>query len=86
VEGIEVRKGPGGKSAYISGTRTRVSDIARLYRILQDEAVIDRICESLPHLEPAQVRAAIDWWRANGQTVEDEIAEEQALLDTIPTR
>ena len=81
---IEIRSGRGGKSAYIKGTRTRVSDILRLFDVMQDELVIERICRALPHLTPEQVREALEYGR-NAPQVKDEILEEQALLQKIPT-
>jgi uncharacterized protein (DUF433 family) len=56
---IEHKAGPGGKTPVIKGTRVRVSDIARLYEILQDEVVVERIQRSLPHLTPSQIHAAL---------------------------
>jgi uncharacterized protein (DUF433 family) len=83
-ESIEVRAGRGGKSAYVKGTRTRVSDIVRLYDIMKEELIIERICRALPHLTEEQVRAALDYGRYD-PSVKDEILEERALLETIPT-
>jgi uncharacterized protein (DUF433 family) len=82
---IEVRKGPGGESAYIKGTRTRVSDILRMFDVMRDEVIIERICRALPHLTPDQVRAALEYGRGN-QAVEDEIREEESLLREQPAK
>jgi uncharacterized protein (DUF433 family) len=86
VDEIEVRKGPGGKTAFIKGSRTCVSDIARLFQITQEELVVERICESMPYLEPAQVRAAIAWWHDHEQDVEQEIEEERELLAKVSAK
>lgn len=83
---IETRRGPGGESAFIAGTRVRVSDVAQLYGLIQEELVVERIVRSLPHLTPAQVRAAIEYWRSHEQQISDEIAEERAILANIPMR
>ena len=82
---VEVRKGLGGETAFLTGTRTRVSDVARLFLIERDEMVIERICKALPHLQPDQVRAALDWWRSNEEQVQAEIDLEQALLAKMTT-
>jgi uncharacterized protein (DUF433 family) len=86
VDEIEVRKGPGGKTAFIKGTRTRVLDIARMFLIMQDELIIERICQALPHLEPGQVRAAVEWWRKHSKDIENQMMEEEKILQSLPTR
>ena len=83
---IERRSGPGGTSAYINGTRVRVSDIARLYGLLQSETIAERIRRSLPHLTPPQIEDAIAYWRANQKEIDAEIEEEEKLLSNVPTR
>jgi len=77
---IERRSGPGGESAYISGTRVRVSDIAGLYAVL-GEAL--RIQEALPHLSQPQILAAIDYWHSHQTKVEAEVNEEELLLERL---
>jgi uncharacterized protein (DUF433 family) len=83
---IEHKAGPGGKTPVIKGTRVRVSDIARLYELLKEEVVVERIQKSLPHLTPAQIHAALDYWRENKQEVEIEIQQERDLLEKISDR
>jgi uncharacterized protein (DUF433 family) len=83
---IEVRHGAGGKSAFIAGTRVRVSDIARLYSLTQEELITERIQRSLPHLSLPQVRAAIDYWRQNRRELDGEIAFEQSILEKLPSK
>jgi uncharacterized protein (DUF433 family) len=84
MEGIEVRKGAGGKSAYVGATRVRVSDIARLYVMALEEIIIERMRQSLPDLTPAQIEAAIDYWRANKAEINAEIQQEDELIASIP--
>ena len=81
---IEIRKGAGGESAYIAGTRVRVADIARLYPQLLDELVAERIVRSLPTLTRDQVLIAIDYWREHSQEIVAQIKEEEELLSELP--
>ena len=83
---IELRTGPGGQSAFIAGTRVRVSDIARLHDVLQTEMIAERIQAALPHLTLPQITAALGYWRANKARIVQEIEEEEKLLDSIPTK
>ena len=80
---IERRLGAGGESAYVGGTRVRVSDVARLYKIMHEEVVAERIKESIPHLTTRQIRAALDYWHNHPQEIESEISEEEELLSKI---
>ena len=77
---IEVRGGPGGRSAFIKGTRVRVSDIAQLEGLRNGSSAPEQICKALPHLTPEQVRAALEYWRAHPKDIQKEIEEEEALL------
>lgn len=77
---IEIRHGAGGESAYIAGSRVRVADIARLYPQILDELIVEHIVLSLPTLAPAQVRAALDYWRQNPAEIDALIKEEEDLL------
>jgi uncharacterized protein (DUF433 family) len=83
---IERRVGPGGESAFIAGTRIPVSDIARLYRLMESEIVTERIPRALPSLSPEQVKVAMTYWRSNPEEIEQEIEEEEAILREIPSR
>jgi uncharacterized protein (DUF433 family) len=83
---IEVRKGRGGRSAYIRGTRTRVSDIVRLAQALAGDSVARNIEEELPHLTTAQVESALAYWRAHREQIALEIAREEKVLRHIPSR
>jgi uncharacterized protein (DUF433 family) len=83
---IEHRTGPGGESAFIAGTRIRVSDIARLYSLMESEILTERIPQALPSLSPEQVKAAITYWRSNPQEIDQEIEEEDAILRELPSR
>ena len=81
---IETRQGAGGESAYIAGTRVRVSDIARLYALLKEESMIERIQRSLPSLTVPEIEVALEYWRVHKSEVESEIAEEEALFERVP--
>lgn len=86
VTAIEVREGRGGKSAYIRGTRVRVSDIARLHEVLGAGGVPERIREALPHLTVRQVEAALGYWRKHEKEIRDEIDKEEGILSRLPSR
>jgi uncharacterized protein (DUF433 family) len=81
---VEIRRGAGGDTAYISGTRVRISDVARLYRIMQEEVIIERMRRSLPSLTSEQLTSALAYWRAHEAEIEQEIQEEDRLFDKIP--
>ena len=83
-EGIDVRRGSGRKSAYIGGTRVRVSDIVRLYIRLRAEPLNERILASLPYLTLAQIDEALEYWASHGDEIESEIAEEDRIAESIP--
>ena len=83
---IEVRDGAGGKSAYIAGTRVRVSDIARLYSLMEAELVAERVQRSLPHLSLPQIRAAVTYWREHPKEVNEEISLEQSILEKLSSK
>ena len=81
---VEIRKGAGGDTAYISGTRVRISDVARLYRLMEEEVIVERMRRSLPSLSPSQLTSALAYWRAHEEEIEEEIQEEERLLKKIP--
>lgn len=83
---IEHRSGAGGRSAYVGQTRVRVSDVARLYKIMHEEVIAERIQKSIPHLTTTEIHAALEYWRENTQEIEDEITEEEELLSKISSR
>ena len=56
---IEVREGAGGKSAFVAGTRTRVLEVARLFEIVQEELLMERMLEGMPHLSRDQISEAL---------------------------
>ena len=85
---IEIREKTYGPTAYIAGTRIRVSIIARYYRLAesegeQPEAYIRR---ALPHLSPAEIRAAVRYWRGHEDEIDSEITADREALEQIPTR
>ena len=82
---IETREGPGGSSPYVGNSRVRVSDIARLYRLIESETIVERINYSLPHLTPAEIQDALDYWNTHPNEIENEIDEEERILSTLPT-
>ena len=77
---VEIRESAGGKSAFIKGSRVRVSDIARMVA-LGEKA--EEIQAALPHLTKKQVLAAIEYWQAHKPSIQREIEEEDALLEKI---
>ena len=84
-EAIEIREGPGGMTAFIPGSRIRVSDIARYYQLMLDEVIVERIQRAFPHLTERQIASALDYWRTHEAEVAAEIEEEMKLLEQIPT-
>lgn len=83
---IEYRSGASGeKTAFISGTRVRVSDIARLYTIMRETIIIERMLQALPSLSEEQVAAALAFWRENEKEIENEINQENEILSKIST-
>lgn len=81
---IEVREGPGGKSAFINGTRIRVLVIARLFEILQEELLMDRMLEEMPTLSKEQISEALAYWREHPREMLEEIDEENEAISKIP--
>ncbi len=67
-------------SPIIKGTRIRVADVVRYYRLLAREMVIERIVQALPHLTPEQVRAALDYYDRHRYEIERELREEDRLF------
>ena len=59
----------------ISGTRTSVRRIAVLYK---QGATAEEIASRLSHLNLAQVYAALAYYHANRDEIEDDLAEEEA--------
>lgn len=63
-----------GGSPTIAGTRVRVSDVVRYWRLHGDRV---RIQKALPHLDENQIRAALDYYDAHKDEIEGEIKEEE---------
>jgi uncharacterized protein (DUF433 family) len=82
---IEIRRGAGGDSAYVRGSRVRVSDIARLIHLHDADQAIECVQDALPFLTRTQIKAAIAWWHKHEDDVEQEIAEEAAILRATPS-
>jgi len=66
-------------SPIIAGTRVRVSDIVSIHNLWAREMVIERICRSLPHLAPEQVREALRYYEEHREEIDREMAEEEAM-------
>jgi uncharacterized protein (DUF433 family) len=79
TNGVIVRRaGVMGGSAIVAGTRIRVSDIVRqraLYRSHQTA----RILRGYPDLTREQVEAALAYYAAHRDTIDEEIRSEEAL-------
>ena len=61
---IEMRSGlMDSEAAFIAGTAVRVSDVARLYPLVQEKMIIESFQRLLPNLTQEQIAAAIDYWR-----------------------
>jgi uncharacterized protein (DUF433 family) len=82
---IDVRSGPDGKSAYITGTRVRVLDIAELHDLLSKESIDERIQRALPHLTLEQIQAALAYWREHREEITAEIAKRDLILEKTPS-
>jgi hypothetical protein len=57
-----------------------------MFLVMQDEVVIERICKALPHLEPEQVRAAVEWWREHPSDIQDQMSMDEKLLASVPAK
>ena len=66
-------------SPVIKATRIRISDIARLSRILELETLAERIQRALPSLSIDQIEAALAYWRDHPSEVEQEIERDETL-------
>ena len=82
---IERRSTTSGESAFVGRSRVRVSHIARLYDMVRDELVAERIQQGLPQLTVEQIMAALEYWREHPEEIETEIAEDEAALARIPS-
>jgi uncharacterized protein (DUF433 family) len=51
----------------------------QLYRLYQEEAVVEQIARSLPHLTPEQIRDALAYWRAHQKEIDLELEAEDEL-------
>jgi uncharacterized protein (DUF433 family) len=83
---IQRRPAASGETVYVGDSRVRVSEIARRYALALDEIATDRIQDALPHLTKKQIRAALEYWREHPQEIAREIAEEEEILRSLPTR
>lgn len=82
---IEVRKsGAGFDTAYVGKSRVRVSDIARMYALAQDELIVERIHEWVPTLSKEQIHAALEYWREHPAEVQAVIDRDSEALEKIP--
>ena len=81
---IEIRMGAAGPNAYVGKSRIRVIDIARMYELFHEDAIVGYIVRSLPSLTESQVHDAIKYWRAHHDEIARLIEDEDALLETIP--
>ena len=70
---IEMRADDDGEAAFIAGTAVRVSDVARLYPLMQEKIIIERMQHVLPNLTQEQIAAAIDYWRAYGTQIQTQV-------------
>ena len=81
---IEIREGAGGETAYVSGTRVRVSDVVRLFQVTQEQIVIERMRQSLPTLTERQLTDALAYWREHPERIQAEIDEEEQVIASLP--
>jgi uncharacterized protein (DUF433 family) len=82
-EFIEVRPSAAGETVYIAGTRTPVRHIVGYYKIMQEQMVVERICAELPYLTPEQVYAALEYAREHPEQIEQELADDAAVLERL---
>jgi uncharacterized protein (DUF433 family) len=54
-----------------------------MYEAVLAELVIARIHEALPHLTEEQILAAIEYWRAHEQEIQDEIKRDQEAFNSV---
>ena len=76
ASGIVRKPGVMGGSPTISGTRVRVADIVRHKRRLGSEAAI---LQALPHLTPANIKAALRFYEQNQAEIDSYIEQEDRL-------
>jgi uncharacterized protein (DUF433 family) len=81
---VEKRMGAGGESTFVKGTRVRVHDIARLFQIVQEELVVERMLEALPHLTREQIDDALSYWLSHADEIAEEMREEEQVMSKIP--
>jgi len=80
---VEKRNGPGGESTFVSGTRTRVSDVARLFMLVQEELIIERMSEAMPHLSKDQIADALSYWLSHSDEIAEEMREEESVISQM---
>lgn len=73
-----IQQNPGVQGGYpvISGTRTPVRTIVEMFCDTH-AGDVDTILESLPHLSRAQVEAALDYYKAFPDLVDEDIARQR---------
>ncbi len=82
---VEKRTGAGGESTFVKGTRTRVQDVVRLYMMVQEELIIEKMLESMPHLTREQVADALSYWLSHADEMAEEMRAEENAISQMPS-
>jgi uncharacterized protein (DUF433 family) len=79
------KKGICGGDPTIAGTRIAVHDIVRHARAYNGD--LERVsAEALPHLSVAQLRAAMDWYAAHREEIDEILRQEAAAYERLRSR
>jgi uncharacterized protein (DUF433 family) len=81
VPTIEMTPGTCGGKPRIAGTRIKVSLIATLSE--RNRMTPDEIVEAYPHLTLAQIHAALAYYWAHRDEIEEEIRREQQFVEDL---
>jgi uncharacterized protein (DUF433 family) len=81
---IEMTPGTCGGKPRIAGTRIKVSLIATLSE--RNRMTPDEIVEAYPHLTLAQIHAALAYYWAHRDEIEEEIRQEQQFVEDLERR
>lgn len=72
-----------GGEPVVRGTRTPVRTIAILYHETYPDD-LERVRASLPHLEPVQIEAALEYYRAHRPEIDAAIERHRKALQEFP--
>lgn len=77
---VQVTPGVSGGYPCVGNTRIPVRSLVEALRQTQD---FDLVVEAFPQLEPAVIRAALDWYILNPSPVNDDILRNKQSLERV---